>query len=64
MKVKCIGRGIWFLLTVGKIYEVIREDEKNGYWLLNDRGALFSYSKELFKPLSEVRNEKIDRLLK
>jgi hypothetical protein len=65
MKVKCIddGDGSWaYILTVGKIYAVIREDIFT-YKIINDNCYHTSCPKRLFKTLSEIRNEKIDKLL-
>lgn len=65
MKVKCINTGCWKYITIGKIYEVIKEDEDvTTYWLKNDRMSIGYYDKNLFKSLYEIRNEKIDRLLR
>jgi hypothetical protein len=66
MKVKCINDGGWeHHLTIGKIYEVI-EIVNNGYYyvIIDDEGYKWRYLKEHFKPLSEIRNEKINKLLK
>ena len=63
MKVKCINSIIWYL-TIGKIYDVIKIDSAdNYYWIINDSDRLFNYPKKHFKLLSEIRNEKIDKLL-
>ena len=60
MKVKCIdNHGIEDLITVGKTYEVIEED-KYKYKIINNR---YWYYKDRFKPLSEIRNETINKLL-
>jgi hypothetical protein len=65
MKVKCIYKGTWVLLTFGKTYDVIKIDSAdNYYWIINDSDRLFNYPKKHFKLLSEIRNEKIDKLLK
>jgi hypothetical protein len=62
MKVKCIDRGFWLLLTIGKTYDVI-DVTGNWYLIINDNGDKDWYYKSSFKPLSEIRNEKIDKLL-
>ena len=65
MKVKCINNnGIEILLTVGKIYNVIKIDNDGDYGIINDLGSNCWFFKEYFKPLSEIRNERIDKLLK
>lgn len=64
MKVKCIGNDDdWLNLTIGKIYEVIGEDEWD-YRISNDRrGDENWYEKIWFKPaVSEIRNDKINKL--
>jgi hypothetical protein len=63
MKVKCIDNNGWSELTIGKIYNIIDIDNDNDYWLINDNGYECWYSEYLFKLLSEIRNEKIDKLL-
>jgi hypothetical protein len=62
MKVVCIDNG-WCNLTIGKTYEVIRVYPSN-YVIMNDIDLDGAYRKELFKPLAEIRNEKINKLLK
>lgn len=63
MKIKCINKYGWKYLTKNKIYEVINED--GGWcWIINDIGNECWYPKYLFKPLNEIRNNKIDNLLK
>ena len=50
-------------LTIGKIYE----DVGSGVFttdVINDLGNEVAYMKDRFIDLSEVRNEKIDKLLK
>lgn len=65
MKVKCIDRGFWLLITIGKTYDAIKVTlTGNWYLIINDNGDEDWYSKSSFKPLSEIRNEKIDKLLK
>lgn len=61
MKVVCIYNGNYYI-TIGKIYDVI--DETNyTYDIINDRGFVFSYEINCFKSASEIRNEKINKLL-
>jgi hypothetical protein len=49
-------------LTLGKTYESFGDD---GYTtnVKNDIGNICSYMKSRFKPLSEFRNEKIDKII-
>ena len=61
MKVKCINsNGYW--LTIDNIYDVIK-DGYNYYLLRDNQNYKWWYPKEYFKLLSEVRNEKINKLL-
>ena len=63
MKVKCINNGKeWRDITISKTYEVI-DINQFGYLIINDCGHKLRYEKECFKTLSEIRNEKIDKLL-
>ena len=63
MKVKCIeNHNYLFNITIGKTYEVINIYD-NGYDIVNDEGGYWCYSKEYFRTLSEIRNEKINKLL-
>jgi hypothetical protein len=50
------------LLTVGKTYDVI-DEASLGLVITNDEGVNHFYARELFKLLTEVRDEKIDKLL-
>ena len=62
MKVKCINDYWLFYLTIGKTYEVISENAWR-YIIIDDTGEDNRYLVEWFKTLSELRNEKIDKLL-
>jgi hypothetical protein len=63
MKVKCINNDDYsYYLTIGKIYDVIYFNSI-GYKIFNDVDYSGLYPKKLFKSLSEIRNEKIDKLL-
>jgi hypothetical protein len=67
MKVVCIvNENNWFALTIDKTYEVIKEVIKfNNVWylIINDKENKYCFPKEWFKPLSEYRIEKINKLL-
>lgn len=64
MKVKCIYKGDYVYLTIGKIYDITNYAKDNcWYSVINDRGSEIWYEKELFKSLSEIRNDNIDKLL-
>ena len=62
MKIKCINDRRY--LTIGKIYDVIKEDRDDGdYLIIDNDGGEWWYEKKLFKTLAEIRNDKIDKLL-
>ena len=64
MKVKCIDKRGYSGLTMGKTYEVMYIYDSGDYYIIDDLyydGA--TYPKKCFKPLSEIRNETIDKLL-
>ena len=64
MKVKCIDSKHWEkLLTFDKIYEVISISKCDDYEIIDDNNFQWWCEKVRFKPLSEIRNEKIDKLL-
>lgn len=64
MKIKCINVGCWRIyLTVDKTYDVIKEDGVY-YYLIDDKGRENWHWKYFFKTLSELRNEKIKKLLR
>lgn len=68
MKVVCIknvinsGSGHFtYRLTIGKCYDYsIKYD---GYWLKNDMGGYFCYSKALFITLKEYRKQKLNKIV-
>ena len=63
MKVKCIDNyDLEKSLTIGKIYDVILIGTWGDY-RINDEGYEWWYPKKYFKPLSEIRNETINKLL-
>jgi hypothetical protein len=69
MKIKCIyninsNGNIVIGITIGKIYDTIRINEFGDYMIINDIGNERWYLKKWFKPLSEYRIEKINKLLK
>lgn len=61
MKVKCIIGSTY--LTIGRIYDVINVFGDIGYEIIDDWDHKCLCYKSEFKPLSEIRNEKIDKLL-
>jgi GTPase SAR1 family protein len=64
MKVVCIdNNGYERWLTLGKTYEVISDDGIFVYNIINDRDQDDWCNKKWFKLLSEIRNEKINKLL-
>jgi hypothetical protein len=64
MKVKCINnKGYEYRLTIGKWYNVIRNHQYYGFLIIDDKNYEFWFSKKYFKSLSEIRNNKIDKLL-
>jgi hypothetical protein len=66
MKVKCIDNKGWETwLTIDKIYDVTYIFQDGDYELINDKGkkGVF-FKKDQFKSISEIRNEKINKLLK
>jgi hypothetical protein len=64
MKVECIKNKRWLYLTLGKIYKVINISINDDYLIIDDNGYKFWFSKKWFKPLYEIRNKKINKLLK
>jgi hypothetical protein len=62
MKIKCINDNGCLYLTTGKFYEVIKIDDE-WYLIINDISDKYWYPKEYFKLLSEIRIEKIDKLI-
>ena len=50
------------VLTFDKIYYVIQEDYY-AYLIKNDANIGWWYNKDYFKTLSEIRNDKINKLL-
>ena len=62
MRIVCKNNGDdYWDITIGKTYDVI--EEYKYYKIINDSGKEEWFVKYWFKPLSEVRNEKIDKLL-
>jgi hypothetical protein len=66
MKIICIKNiGYERHLTIGKTYEVINISINDDYFIIDDdNDGCWLYRKSYFKPLSEIRNEKINKLLK
>jgi hypothetical protein len=63
MKVVCINNYGCLNLTKDRIYDVIIFND-SWYLIINDDGDRLWYFKEQFKLLSEIRNEKINKLLR
>ena len=64
MKVKCIyNKDLEKWLTIGKIYDVMNESV-DVYWIINDLDKIDWYYKDWFKTVAEIRNEKINKLLR
>lgn len=51
------------VLTINKIYEVIEKYDNTHYIIMNEFGFIDLYPIKWFRPLLEIRNEKIDKLL-
>jgi hypothetical protein len=69
MRVKCIYNisttgFIISNLTINKTYDIVNDYNSDFYIILNDVYKEWMYPKGLFKPLSEYRIEKINKLLK
>lgn len=64
MKVKCINNdGYGGALTLGKTYDANYIDKYKCYELIDNFNIKDLYSPLRFKPLSEIRIEKIDKLI-
>ena len=67
MKVVCIDDNDGYnYLTIGKTYDVINEDGGEydyGYYIIDDNNIKDWYGEYMFKPISEIRNDKINKLL-
>jgi len=67
MKVVCktniTTNTIRFNLTIGKVYEVHRESVVWVY-IVDDGGAKEHYIEKMFTPLTELRNIRLEELLK
>jgi hypothetical protein len=78
MKVKCIcNKNYEEELTINRLYDIINcmkddndeyeksyyEKIRKSYLIKDDNNHIFYYPKSCFKLLSEIRNEKIDKLL-
>jgi hypothetical protein len=67
MKVVCktniTPNGIQFNITPGKIYEVHRNSVVWVY-VIDDSGAKEHYIEKMFTPLTELRNIRLEELLK
>ena len=66
MKVICINKkGYDEYLTIGKTYDVIKEEYGDLYIIIGDNDDVCSFFKHRFTKLSlaEIRNDKINKLL-
>ena len=64
MKIVCINKnGYNGDITIGKTYEVIHINDYGDYIIINDKGDKNWYPKDRFKSLSEIRADKINKLL-
>jgi SH3-like domain-containing protein len=64
MKVKCINKRDWLYITIGKTHEVIYENIiRDTFKIIDDDGDVGWFLKSRFIPLSEIRTEKINKLL-
>ena len=66
MKMVCINnKNIEKELTIGRLYyDVYVEDNIYYHDIENDKNEYLTYQKNRFKALSEIRNDKIDKLLR
>ena len=62
MVVRCIDDDLYFSLTIGKEYEVIKEKAKT-YVIVDNTGTEYRYRKELFEKVTTTINQE-DILLK
>ena len=64
MKIKCINKDCYRnYITIGKTYEVVSIDVDGDYNIIDNTFYINWYEKEYFIPLSEIRNETINKLL-
>jgi hypothetical protein len=65
-KIICIDNGGYRYLTIDKTYYTT-EYKNDYYYIISDRDIKYDidewYPEECFNPLSEYRNDKIDKLL-
>lgn len=66
MKVVCNTNTKLFNFTEGKIYEVMIEPHDHFFvkYIIDDGGKNIKYSESMFTPLNDIRQDKIDQLLK
>lgn len=50
-------------LTLGKIYQEVGGGDETFYTIINDNGEFMIYFKSRFKPLSDIREEKLNQIL-
>ena len=63
MKVLCIDKGDNFPITIGKYYNVSFETEFC-YEITDDSNIIKFFNKQRFKTQTEIREEKLNKLLK
>lgn len=52
-------------LTIGKPYKILKDDPHDPYYLIrDDENNIWLYRKNSFKSISEIRNDKINKLIK
>ena len=67
MKVVCIDSSNGNIITEGKVYEILSQRKLVGFFYINiigNNGREITLSKDRFRPLDEVRLEKIEEILK
>ena len=66
MKVVYNGGLAYLHLTQGKTYEVVTAPHDHFFarYIIDDRGKVTNYSSDYFTPLNQMRQDKIEQLLK
>jgi hypothetical protein len=64
MRVVCIdNKGLEKYLTISKNYDVIKVHNNGDYHIMRNDGEMYWFYPKYFKLLSEIRTEKINKLL-